>query len=205
MIAPVRTKRPQDLDQHHHEPFLSMLPQIRSQARLAFRCLRPNDRQEMIQEVIANAYCAFVRLLRRGKANIAYASPLADYAIRQAIAGRRVGTQLNSRDITSRQSRVERGICIESLDTFDREQGDWRAALIQDRRATPAETAAARIDVAAWLGSLKLRNHRIALRLAMGDTATEVAHRFGLSLARVSQIRGSLRASWDRFHGEGVL
>jgi hypothetical protein len=180
-----------------------MLAQIRSQARLAFRLLRPEHREEMIQEAIANAYCAFVRLVRRGKADIAYASPLANFAIRQVIAGRRVGAKSSSRDVTSAYARLVEGIIVERLDTFDPEQGEWRAVLIEDRRATPADIAAARIDVAAWFRSLDLKSHRIALALAMGDTTSEVARRTGLSSARVSQIRGLLKASWEAFQGEG--
>ncbi len=43
----------------------------------------------------------FVRLVRRGKAGLAYPTPLADYAIRQVRAGRRVGCRQNAQDIMS--------------------------------------------------------------------------------------------------------
>ena len=78
-----------------------MLPLIRSQARLAFRRLRPELKDELVQEAVANAYCRFSRLVRAGKADLAYATPLANYAIRQVIAGRRVGTKVNRRDVSS--------------------------------------------------------------------------------------------------------
>jgi len=48
------------------ERFLEMLPQIRAQARYAFRKELPARRQELIAEVIANCWIAFVRLLDRG-------------------------------------------------------------------------------------------------------------------------------------------
>ena len=80
------TKQPREATTaQQNEPFLDMLPLIRSQARLAFRRLRPEHKNELVQEVIANAYCAFAALVSRGKANIAYATPLANYAIRQVI------------------------------------------------------------------------------------------------------------------------
>src|SRR5262249_11737390 len=157
MIAPLRTKRPQSLEQQHHDHFLEMLPQIRSQARLAFRRLRSEYQADLIEEVVANSFCCFVRLVRRGKASLAYAKPLADFAIRQVIAGRRVGCKYNTGDVTSRFAREVGGARVERLDTYDTEQGEWRAALLEDRRATPAEIAAARIDVAAWFRSLPLR------------------------------------------------
>ena len=199
MIAPAQTKRPQILGRPLQEQFLEMLPQIRSQACRAFRRLQREQRDEMVQEVIANAFCAFVSLVRRGKANTAYATPLANFAIRQTIAGRRVGSSSKIDDVTSPFAHAARGILVERLDG---EQGEWRAALVEDRRATPADTAAARIDVAAWFRLMSDSHRRIAQALAMGETTSEVAKQFRLSSARVSQIRGELKASWERFQGE---
>ena len=81
-------------------------------------------------------------------------------------------------------------------------QGDWRAALVEDRRAGPAEIAAARIDLAAWFRSLSRRNRRIARSLATGESTCGVATQFKLSSARISQLRGELEASWRAFQGE---
>ena len=202
MIAPVQTKRPAIVGPQHQEQFLEMLPQIRSQASRAFRRLQRELREDLIQEVIANAFCAFVSLVRRGRANAAYATPLANFAIRQAIAGRRVGSSSSIHDVSSPFARAARGILVERLDD---EQGGWRAALIEDRRATPADIAAARIDVAAWFRAMSDSHRPIASALAMGETTSEVARQFGLSSARVSQIRGLLKSSWETFQGEARL
>jgi hypothetical protein len=189
-----------DVTVQETERFLEMLPKLRHQARLAFRWLRPEHQDELVQEVLANAYCTFVALVRRGKADVAYATPLANFAIRQVIAGRRVGTKPKLRDVLSRQAHSADGIIVERLDTFDKEEGEWRAALVEDRHATPADIAAARIDVAAWLRSLSQRNRRIAKTLAMGETTSTAAQRFNLTSARISQLRDELRTSWERFH-----
>jgi hypothetical protein len=191
----------QDVKVQVNARFLEMLPGIRRQARLAFRQFRPELRDELMQEVVANAFCTFVALIHRGKADVAYATPLANFAIRQVIAGRRVGTKPKLRDVLSRQAQSADGIIVERLDTFDEDQGEWRAALVEDRRASPADIAAARIDVAAWLRSLSQRNRRIAKTLAMGETTSEAARRFKLSSARISQIRDELKTSWERFQG----
>jgi hypothetical protein len=180
-----------------------MLPRIRRQASVAFRQLRPDHKDELIQEVVANAYCAFVRLVDRGKADVAYATPLAKFAIWQVTAGRQVGTKPNLRDVLSPQAHAAGEITVERLDEFDHEQGELRAALIEDRRATPADTAAARIDVAAWLRSLSLRSRRIAMTLAMGESTGDVARQFKVSPARISQLREELKTSWERFHERG--
>lgn len=87
-----------------------------------------------------------MELVDRGKASIAFATPLANYAIRRVLAARQIGSRLNSGDVLSPQARSHYGIIVESLDTFDEAEGEWRATLVEDRRAGPAEIAAARID-----------------------------------------------------------
>jgi uncharacterized protein (DUF433 family) len=114
-----------------------------------------------------------------------------------------VGTKLSLRDVLSPQAHAAGEITVERLDEFDHEQGDLRAALIEDRRATPADTAAARIDVAAWLRSLSHRSRRIAMTLAMGETTSDVARQFKVSPARISQMREELKTSWESFHERG--
>jgi hypothetical protein len=54
-----------------HADFLKMLPAIRRYARIAFRHLKGETRQDAIRETIANALVAFVGLVRRGKMSIA--------------------------------------------------------------------------------------------------------------------------------------
>jgi hypothetical protein len=81
--------------------------------------------------------------------------------IRQVCSGRCVGAKLNIRDVSSRHAQVTKGIVLERLDKFDAEEGEWREALVEDRHAGPAQTAAARIDVAAWFLSLARKKRRI--------------------------------------------
>ena len=74
-----------------HRAFMALLPRICYYARFAFRGLDPEAKQEAIQSVVAGALNAYVRLVQLGKADIAYATPLAMYAIRQYCDGRRLG------------------------------------------------------------------------------------------------------------------
>ena len=182
--------------------FLEMLPQIRQQARVAFRAEKPEAKEELIAEVVANAYVAFVRLARRGKIDLAYPTPLAQYAIRQIRSGRRVGCRLNVRDVSSRHAQLAKGFRIQQLDQFDAEEGEWRQVLVEDKHAGPAETAASRIDVAAWFRSLARKKRRVAQLLAHGEATSTVARMFELSAGRVSQLRQELKLSWDAFQTE---
>ena len=201
MIAITEQPR-QTVTAQQNERFLEMLPLIRSQARLAFRRLRPEHKSELVQEVVATAFCAFAALVRRDKANIAYATPLANYAIRQVIAGRRVGTKLNSNDVTSVLAQRRGGFALQTLPSEGFEPDVW-SEILADNTATPVpDQAAFRLDFPAWL---RIQNHRkqeLARFLAVGNSATEAARRFRVSGARVSQLRGELQASWEEFQGE---
>ena len=202
MMIAITVKPRQDPRKRANDQFLEMLPKIRRRAQFAFRCTPSDDKEELVQEAVANAYVAFVRLVDQGRANAAFATPLADYAIRRVLAARLVGSGLSTGDVLSRAARFGSGIVVESLDTFDDMQGDWRAALVEDRRAGPAEIAAARIDLAAWFRSLSRRNRRIAKSLATGESTCGVARQFNLSSGRISQLRGELEASWQDYQGE---
>jgi hypothetical protein len=202
MMIAITEKPRQNPRQRANDRFLQMLPKIRRRAQFAFRRVPSEHKEELVQEAVAGAYVAFVRLVDQGRANAAFATPLADYAIHRVLAARLVGSGLSSGDVLSRAARFGSGIVVESLDTFDDMQGDWRAALVEDRRAGPAEIAAARIDLAAWFRSLSRRNRRIAKTLATGESTCGVARQFNLSSGRVSQLRGELEASWRGFQGE---
>lgn len=179
-----------------------MLPQIRRQARVAFRAAKPEAKEELVAEVVANAFCAYARLVERCKADLAYATPLATFAICQVRAGRRIGTKLNVRDVSSPYARMAKGITLERIDRFNKEEGEWLEVLIEDRKAGPADTAAARIDVPAWFRSLTRRERKIAHALARGEATSTVAKMFGLSAGRVSQLRQEFKRSWEMFHGD---
>ncbi len=199
MIASTK-KSPQAASAPDDERFLEMIPAIQRYARSAFRNLRSQVREEAVCAVVADAFFAFRRLVELGKQDRAYATPLARFAVRRYWAGRCAG-MTQGRDLTSSKARTTHGVIIERLDKLDNQTQNWRQTLVEDRRATPADIAAARIDVAAWLRSLSQRNRRIAETLALGNTSSETARQFGVSRARVSQLRRELQASWQAFQG----
>ncbi len=185
-----------------HKKYMAMLPAILRHARIASRDLDAEAREEFVQEVVANTLSAFVRLVELDKADIAYATPLATYAVAQTREGRQVGTRLNVRDVSSDYCQLQKGVAVKRLDHYDRREGGWLEVLVEDRHAGPAETAASRIDFPAWLKTLSRRPRRIAMKLAVGEATGEVARQFGISKCRISQIRRELEQSWRAFHGE---
>jgi hypothetical protein len=205
MIALLKSDVAKDRSKLVHDRFLTMLPQIRRQAFAAFRTFRSEAREELVQEVVANSYRAWVLLLRRGKESVAYATPLAQYAIRQVRDGRRVGGQQSSQDLMSPSARRIHGCRVERFDQRDQQTGIWKELLVEDRRAGPAEIAAARLDLAAWYRTLSKQTRQIAGALSMGESTSAVARQFGLSSGRVSQLRMRLREHWERFQSDRRL
>jgi hypothetical protein len=185
--------------------FLSILPAIREQARFAFRKEDPERRQELTAEVVANCWAAFVRLVERGLIDVVYPTPLAGYAIKQILVGRRVGAKLNVRDVSSEYCQARKQITVERLDQFDERKGEWKEVLVEDRHAGPADTAAARIDIGEWFDSLPKTKRRIAKTLATGETTKRTAKKFHVSPGRISQTRRELQQAWREFQGEAVF
>jgi hypothetical protein len=192
----------QELDRQADEPnFLEMLPTIRRLASYAFRHLRRAAREDLLAEVVANAFAAFRRLVARGKAALAYPTVLAKFAIRQVREGRRLGSATNVKDVLSpyaqHRQRVNVGpLCRQQAD------GDWQDLVVEDRHASPAEVATFKIDFANWLKQLKRTKRQLAVRLATGDTTSDAALRFRLTRSRISQLRKEFRQNWDEFQGE---
>ena len=187
-----------------HDKFSELLPSMRAQARYAFRNLTPNARTDATQEVVVLAFVMFGNLVRAGRAHLAFATPLVQYAIRQYRVGRRVGIPINCNDVTSEQAQRARGFKLKSLDRCESATGEWREVLVEDRRAGPAETAAARIDLTTWYRSLPVRNRKLAKVLATGETTGAVAKKFKVSAGRISQVRRELEQSWVAYQAEPV-
>lgn len=107
--------------------------------------------------------------------------------------------RLGEHDVTSRHCRKAKGIRQVRLDRYDPESDSWKEILVEDCRATPADLAAGRIAVAAWMQSLKPKTRKIAKTLAIGETTIDTAKKFAASSARISQVRSELRNLCEAF------
>ena len=184
--------------------FLAMLPRIRRQAAYRLRRLPTEERVEAIQEVVASTFVSYVRLIERGKAELAFAGPLARYAACQYLRGRRVGSRMNACDVTSDYCQRRKKIMVEQLDHFDDPTSEWEQLVVEDRHSTPAVIAATRVDFRAWLESLPERTRHVAETLATGEATSHVARMFGCSASRISQLRRELYRGWLAFTGDVV-
>ena len=202
MITSIESGRNSQSAPAWHRAFLAMLPAIQKHARIAFRHLNPEAREDAVAEVVAGAFVACSRLSEAGKTHLAFPTPLARYGVRQFRAGRRVGAKSNVNDISSPYAQAAKDIRLGRLDHFDCEEGTWKEILVEDRHAGPGETAAARIDFGEWLGGLPRRRRRIAEVLASGESTKSVARRCRVTPGRDSQIRREMRECWDEFQSE---
>jgi hypothetical protein len=185
-----------------HTLFLGMLPAIRQHARICFRHLAPEAREEVIQEVICNACCALARLAELNKLDIAYPGPLARFAVAQVRDNRRVGCRLNIKDVMSQYCQARKHVTVERLDKYDDNEGCWLEAVVEDPHTPVFEQVQFRCDFPDWLASLSRRDRRIAQALSMGHTTGHVARKFKVSDGRVSQLRRELAESWRKFVGD---
>jgi hypothetical protein len=175
--------------------FEPLIPSIERVASFAFRHHARWRRLELVADVIAAAYAAFVRLVERGLQCLAYPTVLAKYAVHRVRAGRQFGEKQNVHEILSPYAQRKHGFGVEQLPRVVVQHG-WNQ-LTADSRADPSEVAALRLDLWDWLSRLTSMKRLVAWRLAMGDTTGEVAQRLGVSAGRISQIRRELHNSWQ--------
>jgi hypothetical protein len=169
----------------------------------AFRYWREDERQDAIQEAVAQAFAAFVVLMRRRRPELIYPTVLARYAIGRVRQGRRLGSRRNSCEPLSRFAQCRRGFAVERLHGSSTDPRDWREAIVEDLHTPVVDQVWFRIDFPDWLSRLSPRNRRIAESLAVGDSTMAVARKYRVSPGRISQLRRELHASWEQFH-EGV-
>ena len=174
--------------------FLAMLPAIERQSRKAFRRVNATDREELVAEVVAQSFCAYRRLVDQGKESLAYATPLANYAIKHLRCGRRVTGQERAGEVLSYFCQRAGG--FKTIEWTSIMQGALSSHL-----AKPDDVVALRLDISAWLENLKESDRQLVAFLAIGNRTADAADEFQVSPARISQRRRELEESWNRFQG----
>jgi hypothetical protein len=183
--------------------FLSILPRIELHGRISFRFVRcPDQRADAIAEVVALSWCWYVRLAERGKDATRFPSTLADFAARAVRAGRRMCGRERSRDVLSPTAQRRYQFAVECLPGFSTLSSNPLAeALVDNTQTPPPEQVAFRLDFPAWLQTRTERDRRLAEDLMTGERTLDVSTKFGLSPARISQLRRDFHEDWSRFCG----
>lgn len=186
-VAPVATIQ---------EEFVRLLPAFEKTIDWILLACPRAERVEARQDATALCWKRYRRLAEVGKNPATYPTIIALWAAKHVLAGRRLFGAVSSKDALSPVARARRSFSVQSLDS------SLRAALATDARMDVADQVAFRIDFPNWLARMPNRDRRLAADLAAGRSASEVARKFGVCAARVSQKRREFARSWDEFHGE---
>jgi DNA-directed RNA polymerase specialized sigma24 family protein len=187
--------------------FLAVLPVVQKHARFAFRALVcGQEREDAVAEVIALVWAWYCRLLKRGKDAHAFIITLASFASRHVKAGRRLCGTDPSDDVLSRPAQRRHSFEVERLeDRGSYEEPEWQEALTDNTVTPPPDAAAFRIDFPRWLAGQAERDRRLIGEMAMGESTSRLARRFGVSPGRVSQKRREYQKDWARFCGDELM
>jgi hypothetical protein len=181
--------------------FIKVLPTVHTHAKIQFRRLRAEQREDAIQEAIASAYVSVQILAAKGRLQLARPSTIATYAVKHVQSGRHVGGRQDAaQDAMSPRARRRHRIHMSSLSGGE----GLEDLLIADRKTAIPDLAAFRIDFGYWLSTFSQRHRRIISALASGASTSVVGHCFGISEGRVSQLRRQYEREWLRFQGQTV-
>jgi hypothetical protein len=185
-----------------HDAFVAMIPAIQTHARIAFRRLDAEAREEAIQEVVCNACCAYARLVELKKTELAYPSTLARNV---AIFRRRRGRSW---------SQVAKSIRVIAVSAGPA----WRSSTRISSQAWASESNWSNRSIRSfffcWQYSLRTSQQFnlpptfrpsfvwATPNLANGETTGTAAKKFRMSKGRISQIRKELFLAWHRFQGD---
>jgi hypothetical protein len=195
-----------------HAKFLSILPRIERHARVYFRQFSQVTKEEAVADVVALSWKWFCRLAERGKDVNRFVSALATYAAKAVQNGRRLCGQLKAKDVLSERAQRRHGFRVEPLPISTRTSHSelhsisgqrhldaYEERLRDNTRTPPDEAAAFRIDWPAWLTTRTERDRRIIEAMSLNERTLVLSRRFGISPARVSQLRRAFHDDWNRF------
>ena len=183
--------------------FLAILPRIERHGRVCFRTRNYQDQQEAIAEMVALCWKWFLRLAEQGKDATHFPSVLATFAARAVYNGRRLAGMSKAKDALSSVAQRRHGFAVGRLPDVSTLNGNPLSEALHDNTQSPVlDQVTFRFDFPAWLTSLGARDRGIAQDMAQGHRTGELADAYGLSPARVSQLRREFYLGWQKFCGD---
>jgi len=171
--------------------FVQQLPTLQKMAKIQFRTLRPEAKQESISNALGLCWKFFHRLAALGRAEEhGILASCMRFAIRQTREGRTPQGCPRKQDTLSR-----RWVGPTRLDDFDLEQ------FVSKTTPIPVQVSF-RVDVPAFMATLSSHQRKIAVDLANGMSTTEAAEKHDLSMGRISQHRRLLKDLFDVFFAD---
>ena len=194
--------------------FLVILPRIELHARYYFRHLHcPHLKADAIQEMQALAWKWFLRLTERGKDPAEFVTTFIRFLARSVNCGRRLVGLAKAKDALNTTTQRRIGFTVEPLPTSTsasyeqlyatpggQEMHDAFEERLRDNTVTPVpEQVAFRLDFPSWRRTRCYRDRRIIDGMMQGERTLDLSNQFGISPARVSQLRQEFYDDWNRF------
>ena len=195
------------------DQFVEMLPEVERRARLTFRELDVEGREEAVSEVVAHCWRNYMHCASDKRA--VPASSLAHYAMLGVKSGRSFAGQ-SSLDVLSPRTKLLGRVSVESLDGARANQGvggegtGWwdRSETREDRRLweRPPERVRVKHDYGGFLsnGLVNSQEKLTFNLLAEGHSTSEIAEHLQVSSPRVCQLKHSLAEKLLDFFGPSV-
>jgi hypothetical protein len=182
----------------------SVLPRVLSHGRVCFRGLPcPHRQEEAIAEMIGLAWQWHLRLAEKSEDATRFPTALATYAAQAVRSGCRLIGQERTQDVLSPLAQQRHRFTVRRLPDFESLSDNLLTEALADNTQSPPDAIACfKLDFTAWLARLTKRNRRIALDLLIGERPLAVAGKYGLSAARISQLRRAFCQNWQAFCGE---
>jgi hypothetical protein len=177
---------------------------VLSQGRVCFGAIKcPHRREDAIQDMIGLAWQWRLRLAEKGKDATSFPTALATYAARAVKSGSRVTGQERANDVLSPITQRRHHFAIGKLPEFETvTDHPISEALYDNTKSSPDETVCFKLDFLAWLASLTNRDRGIVEDLMIGERTLDVATKYKVSPARISQKRREFCRDWRTFCGE---
>jgi hypothetical protein len=192
---------------HLHASFIAIvLPRVLSHGRVCFRHIKcPHRREDAIEDMIGLAWTWHLRLAEKGKDATAFPTALACYAARAVKSGSRVAGQERANDVLSTVAQQRHHFFVGKLPDFETlSDHPVCEALFDNTKSPPDEIVCFKLDFLAWLASLAERDRGIVEALMIGERALDVANKYRMSAARISQKRREFCQDWQVFCGDDV-
>jgi hypothetical protein len=200
MAAPNSSAQPDVSLAALQNAFLKVLPQLERYGRVVFGHLPPSKLEESVQEMRSLAWRRFLRLAEVGKDASVFVGKFLTLVARSVRSGRRMCGQEPDQDVLSWLAQRRHGFSVQRLPIAG--SNAWDEALFANTESEVLDQVVFRIDFPRWRSMLTSRDRRLVDRLMLGEPASHVARRFGLSPGRITQLRQGLRDDWLRFEGE---
>ena len=186
--------------------YAAALERIRAHAEFQFRGIKdPGRHDDAIANAVGIGWKHWLSALRHGKDPNEFISVIADKAVRQVRAGRRVDRQERKKDVLS--NLPAKGFFVERL-AGPVAPGQEPIDAVEDRladntRTPPPEQAAFREQFGILLHELGPRKRPIVEDMALGTATSEIAAKHRVTPGRISQLRREAEQAWLELDRDG--